>query len=33
MDFIFGRYSLIFYTGMLTALSVFAALASPWLFF
>ena len=33
MDFIFGRYSLIFYTGMLTALSVFAALASPLLFF
>ena len=33
MDFIFGRYSLIFYTGMLAVLSVFAALASPWLFF
>ena len=33
MDVIFGRYSLIFYTGMLAVLSVFAALASPWLFF
>jgi len=32
MDFIFGRYSLVFYTGMFAILSGLAALANPWLF-